>query len=197
MQVGATIFSEEGYVRVTQIYVEVEYGVSRETLRPNAAGDETAIPTQYPDSTYHWDKVDEVEADDDTTYVSSVDSGAWQRDLYNLPAHSVGSGTISKITIHLRIYYGNIDDYAKACLKTGGTVYESGNLPRTVSAWKSASWEQATNPKTGVAWTWDDIDALQVGATIFSEGGHVRVTQIYVEVEYGASSYSQHIMLWG
>ena len=170
--------------------------MATETLRPNAAGDETAIPIQHPDSTYHWDKVDEVEADDDTTYVSSVDSEAWQRDLYNLPAHSVGSGTISKITIRLRIYYGNVFDYAKACLKTGGTVYESGNLPTINDAWESVSWEQATNPKTGVAWTWDDIDALQVGATIFSEDGYVRVTQIYVEVEY-ASSYSQHIMLWG
>ena len=168
--------------------------MATETLRPNAAGDETAIPTQYPDSTYHWDKVDEVEADDDTTYVSDANSQAWLRDLYNLPAHSVGSGTISKITIRLRIFYGNIFGYAKACLKTGGTVYESENLPGTAFEWKSASWEQATNPKTGVAWTWDDIDALQVGATIFSEGGMVRVTQIYVEVEYGA--YSQHIMLW-
>jgi len=169
--------------------------MATETLRPNAAGDETAIPTQYPDSTYHWDKVDEVEADDDTTYVSSVDSGAWQRDLYNLPAHSVGSGTISKITIRLRIYCTLGSNNAKACLKTGGTVYESENLPKAVNDWKSVSWEQATNPKTGVAWTWDDIDALQVGATIYSEEGHVRVTQIYVEVEYGA--YSQHIMLWG
>ena len=170
--------------------------MATETLRPNAAGDETAIPTQYQDSTYHWDKVDEVEADDDTTYVSDADSEAWLRDLYNLPAHSVGSGTISKITIRLRIYCKLVfDKNVKACLKTGGTVYESENLPRAAFYWMSVSWEQATNPKTGVAWTWDDIDALQVGATIYSEEGYVRVTQIYVEVEY-ASSYSQHIMLW-
>jgi len=43
--------------------------MATEILRPNAAGDETTIASQYPDSGAHWDKVDEETPDNDTTYV--------------------------------------------------------------------------------------------------------------------------------
>jgi len=39
------------------------------TLRPNAAGDSTGFSTQYPDTGEHYDKVDDVSPDGDTTYV--------------------------------------------------------------------------------------------------------------------------------
>jgi len=73
-----------------------------ETLRPNAAGDETNITYQYPNSTYHWDKVDEASADDGTTELHEYGS-SYLRDLYNLPASS-GSGTINKITVYVRCF---------------------------------------------------------------------------------------------
>ncbi|MBS3171993.1 hypothetical protein J4438_00210 [Candidatus Woesearchaeota archaeon] len=47
-------------------------GTCTATLRPDAAGDFTELTTQYPSSTSHYDKVDEVTADGDTTYVSST-----------------------------------------------------------------------------------------------------------------------------
>lgn len=75
--------------------------MATEILRPDAAGDETNISSQYPDSTYHWDKVDEVNADDGTTEVYSRKYNSYLRDLYNLPAPA-GSGTISKITVYVR-----------------------------------------------------------------------------------------------
>ena len=42
-----------------------------ETLRPNAAGDETNIPIQVPSSGEHWDKIDEETSDEDSTYVTT------------------------------------------------------------------------------------------------------------------------------
>jgi len=72
-----------------------------ETLRPNAAGDETSISSQYPVSGVHWDKVDEAIADDSATYVYTT-STSYQRDLYDIPAHT-GSGTINSVTIYFRL----------------------------------------------------------------------------------------------
>ncbi len=176
----------KGWLYTKAISAIMGGGSGDETLRPNAAGDETSIPSQYPASTYHWDKVDEEVADDDTTFVYNAAEESWTRDLYALPDHSVGSGTINKITIYLRIHRQYSDDLVRACLKTGGTVYESGNLGSTTGSWHLVSWEQTTNPKTSAAWTWDDIDALQIGANIYSDSGLTKVTQVYVVIPYTA-----------
>lgn len=52
-------FNNYGTARCTQIYLEVHYDGAIEILRPDAPGDETNYSSQYPDSGYHWDKVDE------------------------------------------------------------------------------------------------------------------------------------------
>jgi hypothetical protein len=75
-----------------------------ETLRPDGAGDETAISSQAPLSGAHWDKVDEETADDLSTYISTT-STSYQRDLYNISDHT-GSGTINSVTVYSR--YANI-----------------------------------------------------------------------------------------
>ena len=74
--------------------------MATEILRPNSAGDETNIPYQSPDTGEHWDKVDDITPDDDLTALY-CGNGTY-RDLYNLPNHSVGSGTINKITVYIR-----------------------------------------------------------------------------------------------
>ena len=167
--------------------------MATETLRPNGAGDTTIWGTQYPGTGSHYDKVDEAVADDDDTYIDSgEDTGA--TDLFALANHSVGSGTITKVTVYARMKESGTAN-AKIVIKTGGTEYTSDYVGTTTSwADYSAEWG-ATNPKTKVAWTWDDIDALQAGVYAYTTAGHVYCTQVYVEVEYGASSYSQHIML--
>jgi hypothetical protein len=53
------------------------------TIRPDGAGDETSITTQFPDELYHYDKVDEESSDEDTTYVYTTiaETGLEVRDL--------------------------------------------------------------------------------------------------------------------
>lgn len=313
-------------------------GAGTEILRPNAAGDETNIPSQYPPSEEHWDKVDDETPDDWGTYVCTT-GDAYKRDLYNLPAPS-GSGTINKVTVYFRfsgdkvsatiasddfesggwsggsgwlydwydegdaritgdgmphggsyhlrlrrasgyvdravnlagqtnvrlqfwakadsfeageyaeclvspddvnwttvktwvdgeddnIYhfydidlsgftmssefwiafdaemsgkydYLYIDDlevvsadaaytgYAKAAIKTHGTVYEGSEYSQTGKTFVTKSYEWTTNPATGSAWTWDEIDALQIGVSLKGEqaGAHGFCTQVYVSVAY-------------
>jgi hypothetical protein len=163
--------------------------MATETLRPNAAGDETAIGYQSPGTGAHWDKVDEAVADDFTSEVYEPDN-TWVRDLYNLPAHSVGSGTINSVTIYMRaLSTAKATARAKISLKTGGTTVDGATETFAAdSTWYNFSKAWATNPVAGGAWTWAQIDALQIGASIRGLDGEYScdVTQIYVVIDYTA-----------
>ena len=95
--------------------------MATETLRPNAAGDEESISNATSGAGNHWQDVDEVIADEDTTIVATGDS-AWLRDLYNLPASS-GSGKINNIKVYFRCAesVAEVGDGAKASIKSGAT----------------------------------------------------------------------------
>ena len=167
--------------------------MATETLRPNAAGDETNIDVQWPSSGAHWDKVDDTGAGDESTYVYSWGNGK-VRDLYHLPASS-GQGPINKITVYTKTgTYRSNDDWGKnwIAMKTGGIAYEhyTGLVAYHFTLYNH---EWATNPQSGVAWTWDNIDALQIGVAVEGEQGSneygpwwvpVFCTQVYVEVDY-------------
>ena len=166
-----------------------------ETLRPNAAGDECNINAQAgagcPD---HYQNVDEAMADDSATYVRAY-SNDWLRDLYNLDDHSVGSGTVNKITVYARCDLNTSSPQLpslKICIKSGtgngdpDTVSE-GSEQTLTGSWADYSEEWQNNPATGSAWTWQEIDKLQAGVSIRSpqvSGYMTYVTQVYVEVDY-------------
>ncbi|MFC1916188.1 hypothetical protein ACFLW4_05805, partial [Chloroflexota bacterium] len=108
-----------------------------ENLRPNATGNVTNLTSQYPDSGAHWDKVDDVTSDNWTTYVST-NSTSYQRDLYNIPDHSIGSGGINNVTVHFR-FAGDREVYAIPYAGNGDPGYlktveisSSGNITDTV-----------------------------------------------------------------
>jgi len=156
--------------------------MATEILRPNADGDVIQCSPIPGEGESNWEDVDEVVADDGDTLVNSGTSALL--DLYNLPVHS-GSGTINKITVHARILTGNPEfDYGRIAIKTGGTIYYSGNLITDLFAWENKSFEWTTNPQTTVAWTWDNIDALQIGIELTGTAEAGQCTQLYVEVEY-------------
>lgn len=159
-----------------------------ETLRPDAPGDETSIEIQEPDSGAHWEKVDEV-IPDDGTYVESRGYG-YQRDLYDLPA-SAGSGTINKITVFFRCKTDwKTTLHAKASIKSDTTVTDGAEKTfKNNDVWQSFSQEWAANPAPpGTdAWTWADIDALQIGISLEADSVNswwTYCTQVYVEIDY-------------
>jgi hypothetical protein len=162
--------------------------MATETLRPNAAGGETGLD-QFPSSGENWDKVDEATPDDGSTYVEPDDTGYFQRDLYNLPAHSEGSGTINFIKIYFRCKRDvtGAPAYAKPSLKSNSTVTDGTQVTLT-NAWTTYSQQWNTNPADGEAWEWDDIDALQIGVSLKAdyELYWPACTQVYVEVDYTA-----------
>ncbi len=165
-----------------------------ETLRPNAAGDECNIVNQAgcnacPD---HFACVDEAVSDEYTTCIRHYSSGGgWARDFYNVADHSVGSGTINHITVHVVLISNNPpDNHFNICIKSGtgsGAPDTATNSPQQepTNSWVDYSEQWATNPATSNPWTWDEIDKLQIGLRIYSiANASIRCTQVYVEVDY-------------
>jgi len=154
-----------------------------ENLSPTAAGDVTTIMSEVPNTgEAHWQDVDDPPAspDDSTTYVLGKGS---EYDLYTLADTSIGLGTIDKIRVYIRIF-GIPGDTAYSKIKTGGTEYNGANRNPTTT-WTTYYDEYTTNPKTGFAWTWSDINALQAGYYLnTSDDQYGRCTQVYVAVYY-------------
>lgn len=168
------------------------------TLRPNAPYDFSSfpLPVQYPDSGEHWDKVDEVVADDDTTYVATT-PGASQsaEDYYELSDLPAGVGTISNVKI-VAVCRETADEFGEALVGViidWSDKYWSGVFPLS-DTYQSVSNDWAVNPSTGLAWTIDEINALRVGIALYSNGGgsvHSRCTQVYIEVTYSGLVFAQ------
>ena len=151
-------------------------------LRPNGPGAETKL-TRYPGTgEANWQDVDDVTSDGDSTYVYR--DGGWEKDLYTLTDVS-GSGTISSVTVWARVrqMLPPQGTNLRLRLRTGGTTYEGPELT-TGNSYADYSQTWAINPKTGVAWTWADINALEAGVKINEGGGgnNTRVTQVWVQV---------------
>jgi hypothetical protein len=168
----------------------VEGGADTVIINPNVPGDNTELPTQYPDSGEHWDKVDDPHnnPDDSATYVSTLTSNHWEKDLYNLssPAYS-GDEEITSVIVYFRFAAGG--DYnvrAMAEVKTHDTDYSGDTFTHYGTGFVTESWQLLTNPYTGEVWTWEEIDNLQAGVTMRGDSKNkpALCTQVYVEVNY-------------
>lgn len=161
-----------------------------ETLRPSEAGDYTNITSQFPDSTEHWDKVDEVTADEWTTYVSQV-TDSELKDVYGLenPSDIGGADTINSVTVHFRVSTWNTSTTVKAIpylrLGTDETAGTEVSFFQGDTGWLQES-EVLARPGGG-DWSLADLNNLQVGIGIWNTSALGRgsgCTQIYVVVDY-------------
>jgi len=159
-----------------------------ETLRPSAAGDETNISSQEPDSGAHWEKVGEADSDGDSTYVYT-NSSSWQEDLYNIADHSTGVGTINYVKVYVicRAEATPTQTSLYAHIKTN-EIEDNGSEETVTTSYATYSYQWDYNPQTLDDWTWSEIDALQIGVGLreSATGQNTRCTQVYVEVGYEA-----------
>ena len=165
-----------------------------ETLRPSAAGDETNISSQEPDSGAHWEKVDEAISDSDSTYVYT-NSSVWQEDLYNIADHSTGVGTINYVKVYAvcRADATPMQTSVYTHIKTN-EIEDNGSEETVTTSYATYSYQWDYNPQT-LAWTWSEIDALQIGVGLreSATGQNTRCTQVYAEVGYEAPLLSGNV----
>jgi len=142
--------------------------MATETIRPNAAGDVTQLYNSAVNQSNNYSYVDESSANDSDYVYNKGDKEQWDTDLYNIPSTAIAEGsTINKITFYARFKGGlGGEDHCKFAYKSGGTTYYS-SAPNVTSSFAEYSWEQTTNQKTSAAWTIDDINALQIGVSLY------------------------------
>jgi len=159
------------------------------TLRPDGPDDETnlTIGGSSP-APSNWESVDEETPDEDSTYVYH-DGTDYLRDLYNIVDHSLGSGKINSVTVHARCNSRKTPEQAslKIVLKSGTTTEES--VEKTLTKdYSNYSNTWTTNPDTGSAFTWGEVDSLQVGVSLREDkagtGDYSGCTQVWVDVDY-------------
>ena len=160
------------------------------TLRPEGAGDITQL-TPFPDGgEANWEDVDDETPDEDSTYVEAAPTGDRLIDLYAIPGLPTSSLTINSVKIYIRCRCTNAAPtglLANTAIKTGGATYYGDDEDLT-NSWTNYSKTYALNPDTGVAWTYDEVAALQIGLKIqsnvpaFNDKG--QCTQVYAVVNY-------------
>jgi hypothetical protein len=155
------------------------------TLHPNDTGQYSEWGIEYPSGVAHWDCCDEDSPDNDTSYVQT-DVAAWKKEAYNLEDHS-GSQTINWIRVYVRAKLtmsgmGSV----RTLIRTHDIDYESSDLTLATS-YEDKYTQYDTNPYTGEAWTWDEINSLQAGALgkkFPPEERNIRMTAVWVVVNY-------------
>lgn len=153
------------------------------TFRPNAPGS-LADCTPVGDAP-NWKCVDEAVADEDTTYNKTTTALA-ERDSFNIPNHTTEVGTITGVTVYIRgkrVGGTGMLQSMIARIKTGGNYYSSGGVFMNL-VYNNHAFTWDINPDTVAAWTWADIDALEIGYDILALDGEARLTQCYAIVNY-------------
>jgi hypothetical protein len=162
------------------------------TLRPNAAGTTTQLENSGTGGA-NWDRVDEVTADESTTYVYGESDDNRETDTYNVADQSL-AGTITNVRIYIRALenYDRDDVYAWTAIRIGTGSIQYGTQIDLTTSWTNYNTNYAT--KTGNlgsgAWTWADINNLQIGVGLQSHESsgptwrYAECTQVWVEITY-------------
>ena len=161
------------------------------TIRPNAVGRSTQLTAQGAGN--NWECVDELNQNGDTDYVYSDSEATYINDTYNLTDHTTQTGNINFVRIYLcGRENGSVgvgaDNSMKPVIYTNNNYYDSDTAVTLTDSFVTSSWAHNVNPITSVAWTWSEIDDLEVGVALIGEQRqYSNCTQVYVEVVYTPS----------
>jgi hypothetical protein len=167
--------------------------MSTEILRPNS--DDFAQLNRSTGS-YNYACVDEA-TKDEADYVSALSVSAevvGLTDRYGMPNSAIGEGPISSVVIKAYAKYTGLSATLNLKFHIGGSYYAGSdqNLTTSTALYTRTA---ATNPATGVAWTWSDIDALIPAFYLAPVSDSKTPTtaiiyQVWVEVNYTEVSHN-------
>jgi hypothetical protein len=164
--------------------------VGPEVLRPTGAGSVTEWSSNL--LVDNWQCLNEVNSDDDSSYVYSSNLLVNQTDFYSIQSHTVGFGTITNVTVWMRSRASDVPagltPPMQLMLKTHSTEFQADPISLTTTYTNYAQ-SYPVNPQTGIAWTWSEIDTLEVGIRgsaiqVDSSTANPTCTQIWIEVNY-------------
>jgi hypothetical protein len=137
------------------------------TFLPNASGCTIQLSRAGASSNYLC--VDDTvgSPDDDGSYVYNSSPTTYY-DMYNIPNHTTESGTINYVRVDSRVksyLYGQSQSGVYKLLISDNAcsnIYKSDDKDLTTS-YQNQFKIWTDNPRTSNAWTWSDIDNLQIG----------------------------------
>ena len=152
---------------------------SSEILRPDGVGTYTNL--NLVGASQNWQAVAEATADDDASYVSGFGT-QYEQDTYRVENHTSGAGTIDSVVIHMVCAGVSAGKKARTLVITNGSEFGGVEINlTTVSTYVEYYTTYTTNPATLAAWTWTEIDNLEIGIDIKKDG---HCTQVWAEVFY-------------
>jgi len=164
---------------------------------PALAATQTRRPTGDNSSTGTWVaksggsyfvEVNEATADGDGSYIDCTSTG---RNLFNFPVFSVPAGaTIQNLTVYFSARrVGGPADLGTTLLIGGIISDEAASLTSLTNSYPGSPYSHSysNNPKTGVAWTTNEVNGLQAFG-IYTTDTTPRCTQVYAVVTYTVSN---------
>jgi type II secretory pathway pseudopilin PulG len=147
-----------------------------ELLLPSGVGSSTNLNSS---GCTNWMCVDDIISDEDVTYVEGFGAN-WNADLYQLSDHVSGSGNIDSVIIWVCAMGDGAGDKTRTHINVGGTIFD-GVQNNTTAVYADYSSIYISNPVTSLAWSWADIDALEIGVDLKKTA---RCTRVWAEVYY-------------
>lgn len=168
--------------------------------RPDAPGDLCQIPKENGDPCpNHYLNVDESSPDEDATCViNGTYSSSLRSDLYNIPnLLPLDTAPIEQVHLTIRIRASQVyhlGAVAYSLIKTHGLIYESPQIRPVPSTYENFHWHCYLNPFTGLAWTPQEINDLQIGVKLNRRRGVgwgivSYCTQVYCKIIHDCSAY--------
>jgi hypothetical protein len=155
-------------------------------LRPIAAGTTTGLSVN---TGSNYAAVDEASSDSDTTYVYRTSSTA-AFDTYTAAGTTLSGLTIQSITVHIvaKDQSNTYGCYARPYIRIGSTGYSPSSYNSLTTSYVEYTNTWTVNPNTSTAWTWANINSLEIGVQMYSYSGsyYARCTQVWVEITYAA-----------
>ena len=149
------------------------------TIRPNGVGSNSDL--QDVNCSPNWQCVDEVTPDEDATHVAG-NGVSFLTDTYTADDHTSETGTIDSVKISMRVAGDSSGKKARTSIITHGSQYDGTDIVlSTVGSYTNYSTTYTVNPFTGSAWSWNEIDDLEIGVSIRKEG---LCTQVWADVYY-------------
>lgn len=163
---------------------------TEDTVRPEGVG---ATTQNGASAGANWECVDEETANEDDDYVGNKATPANMKlDTYETEDLPFSTGTIHSVTIFTRTRCEKnsvAQAKTKIAVRVAGTDYY-GPVVDLSTGYVTRSKEYTTSPATGLAWTWDEVKAMEIGVALqagitsgFTDS-FARCTQVYAVVNF-------------
>ena len=114
-----------------------------------------------------------------------VTANVTQKETENI-ADTAQTGTINSVTAYMTAKASTTSRNASIVIRTESNDYEGSPVTTINStAFQTYSYLMTANPNTGVAWTWTEVNAIEVGARATTlASGTIQFSEFYIVVDY-------------